>query len=287
VAAPTGVGARSALFFLFNPASAEPGDRVTVRTAGTPQSFEPSRRIRPFQRPYRLYLVPNELAGAVRSRFDPRVHFIGSLRPDKNGRGTLAFTVPPLEPGSYATAVWCPGCARSSRGRTFSVLGVGSGTAARYRPLMLLRVAEQPVTAGSCPGTAPNGNAPPGLRLRTPPGPRPIDWHGNGALFTGLPPGGVFTPRPVDVEPDGSIGTKWYWLAAGVDGSLTVQGRRLDSASTPLQVHRVNRGTLSGYRGATWATPITFPTAGCWQLTARLEDVSLSFVVRVVRPTGA
>jgi hypothetical protein len=49
----------------------------------------------------------------------------------------------------------------------------------------------------------------------------------------------------------------------------------------------LNRGTLSGFNGATWATPITFPTVGCWKLTARVEDVSLSFVVRVVRPPGA
>jgi hypothetical protein len=287
VAAPTGLGARSALFFFFNPATAEPGDRVTVRTAGTPQSFEPSRRVRPFQRPYRLYLVPNEIADTVRSRFDKRIHFIGSLRPDKNGRGVLAFTVPPLESGSYAAAVWCPGCARYGRRSTFSVLGVGSGTAARFRPLMLLRVAAQPVTAESCPVTTPNGSTPPGLRRRRPPGPQPLDWYGNGALFTGLTPGGVFTPRPVDVEPDGSISTKWYWLAAGVDGSLIVQGRMRDSASAPLQVHRVNRGRLSGFNGATWATPITFPTEGCWKLTARVEDVSLSFVVRVVRPPGA
>jgi hypothetical protein len=166
VAAPTGSGARSALFFFFNPATAAPGDRVTVRTAGTPQSFELSRRVRPFQQAYRLYLVPNEIAGTVRSRFDTRLHFIGSLRPDRNGRG--------------------------------------------------------------------------------------------------------------------------YWLAAGVDGSLTVQGGRMsDFASAPLQVHRVNRGTLSGYRGATCATPITFPTEGCWKLTARVKDVSLSFVVRVDRPRGA
>jgi hypothetical protein len=242
--------------------------------------FRLGQRVKPFQQTIRLYLVPRAVASQVRSRYDPRLHFVGSLRPDRAGRGVHAFTVPPLDSDRYTIAFW------TNRTRRFGVQP-SKDIIPRYQPLMLLRVAAQPVTAESCPATAPNGSAPPGLRLRTPPGPRPIDWHGNGALFTGLPPGGVFNPRPVDVEPDGSIGTKWYWLAAGVDGLLTVQGRRLDSASTPLQVHRVNRGTLSGYRGATWATPITFPTEGCWQLTARLEDVSLSFVVRVVRPTGA
>jgi hypothetical protein len=198
VAGATAPGARSALFFFFGPTTATPGERVTVRTAGTPVNFRPSQRVKPLQRPMRLYLVSNADAGSVRSRFDSKLNFIGALRPDKLGRGTLTFTVPPVGPDSYTVAFW------SSRTRRFGVQP-SKDIVPRYRPLMLLRVAEQPVTAGSCRVSAPNGSPPPGLRLRIPPGPRPLGWYGNGALFTGVPPGGVFTPRPVDIEPPGSI----------------------------------------------------------------------------------
>ena len=180
VAAAVPDAGRASLFFLFDPTSAKPGETVTVRLGGTPKSFTQAQAVRPFQRPIRLYVVPNGAAAGVRSRFDSRLHFVGSLVPDARGRGKVSFTVPPLDAGSYAAAAWCPGCARFSFGRTFFTLPVGSGTAPRYRPFMLLRVAPLSFADG-CPATVPNGSTPPGER-------RAPHFHGNGLLWTGLAP---------------------------------------------------------------------------------------------------
>ena len=104
--------------------------------------------------------------------------------------------------------------------------------------------------------------------------------------WTWLARDGVFTATPDNQgwpgDPPGSIATKLYWFAS-VDGLLKVEGERLDAASPPMVVHRVNRGQSSSWRGPTWATPVTFPSEGCWRLTARLGDVSLSYVLEVTR----
>jgi hypothetical protein len=137
---------------------------VKVRAGGTPKGFTLKRRVKLFQRPVRLYLVQNDAAAKVRSRFDPRLNFIGSVVPDKNGRGLLTFSVPPLDPGTYTIAYWCPGCAAYSRGRTFFVQQADQFVPG-YRSQALLRIE----TTQSCPVTLPNANRPPGQ-------PRTVSW---------------------------------------------------------------------------------------------------------------
>lgn len=95
LAAPANAGA--ALFVLFDRPSAAPNDRMTVRTGHTPKDFILSRGVKPFQRAVRIYLVRNDVAARVRSRLDSRLNFVGSITPDKNGRGLLTFSVPPLD----------------------------------------------------------------------------------------------------------------------------------------------------------------------------------------------
>jgi hypothetical protein len=279
IGAVLAASASGALFFLFKPTSAKPGERVTVRLGGTPASFTPSKRAKPLRRPIRVYLVPNDVAGDVHTRLDPRLRFIGQIVPDSNGRGIVTFTVPPLDTDDYAAAAWCPDCARFSAGRTFFVLGVGDDVMPRYRPLMKLHV-EMPSAIEACPVTFPRGGKPRPSSERSP------HWHGNGLVWTRLPLGGVFSVSANhtgwDDAPAGSIGTKWYWFAAqGFDLRLT--GERLDAPSPPLLVHAVNDGQSSMWGGPTWATRISFPSEGCWRLAARVEDVTLSVVVKVVR----
>ena len=194
----------------------------------------------------------------MRTRFDRRLHFIGSLAPDRYVRGTLAFTVPPLDTDGYAVAAWWPGDARYGRRTTFFVWPVGQDTASRYRPLMLLRV-EMPPATETCPVTVPK------------PGP----WgYGNGLLSTWLPGDGVFVARP---EPDGTLFEKLRWIPHGVTGgTLTVRGERLDAAFPSMRVLSVNWG------GGSWASAVLFPSEGCWRISGRVGDVSLSYVVKVV-----
>ena len=259
--------ASAALFFLFDRAEAAPNERVAVRTGNTPRDFVLSRRVEPFQRPVRVYLVRQDVAGQVDSRFDRRLQFVGSIVPDANGRGLARFSVPPLDAGTYTLAYSCPACAAYSRGRTFFVQDPADWVP-RFRSQGLLRIPP----AGSCPVTLPNGNRPPGQ-------PRGVSWYGNGLLWAGLASDGVYAVPPDRVAADGSIGNKLLWVTTPPWRKPTISGERLDEPGR-LHVVGVNTGSFAGYQPS-HMTPVSFPAPGCWRVTARVGDVSLTYVVRV------
>lgn len=253
--------AHGALFFLFSPTSAKPGDRVTVRLGGTPAGFSLADRARPLQRPIRVYLVPDAVAAEVRTRFDARLHFVGSLVPDRNARGLLAFRVPPLDTGTYVVAAWCPQCARHSSGRMFFTLPVPRTS--RYGDQVRLQVG-MPEASVACPVTR-----------------SAREWYGNGMLWTQVDEAGFLR---VLRRPDGSLFQKLAWLPKqGFTGSLSVRGDRLDARSAPLRVLNVfwGYGTSGPTARGSWATPVEFPSEGCWRITARVADVTLSYVALV------
>jgi hypothetical protein len=265
IAAEVAIGAS---FFLFDSPRASAGDDVVVRQAGTPASFGPRNAVRPLQRPVRLYLVPSEIAPRIRSRNDPRLHFIGLFVHDRNGHGITTFTVPPLAAGKYAIASWCPGCPRFSRGRTFFVQSVSPSTT-RYRNRMRLDVQAAPATAETCPATTPNGRVPRGV----PKGTR--TFHGNGVLAAAIPRDGVY----VDRDGDGAVTDKMVWVARGTPATLAVRYERIDVAAAPITAS-TGRGTLAGFSGLSWASRM-FYGDGCWKVTGRIGDVALSFEVEV------
>jgi hypothetical protein len=142
--------------------------------------------------------------------------------------------------------------------------------------------ARQPVAApaqgaAGCPLTRANGDGPPGEQ------PSASD-HGNGLLWTVLPPGSV--DREATREPDGSVSQKYPWWTVGTDGELTIQGRRLDAeGASPLRA-QANSGTpatpfATVPGGRFWSSALYFPTEGCWQVTGRVGTTSLTFVVLV------
>src|SRR5437867_2604131 len=103
--------------------------------------------------------------------------------------------------------------------------------------------------------------------------------YGNDALSTGLWPEGnvVFKPGGAGfVLEDGSLAMKfWWWRLVG--GRLTIEGRRLDKPAPPLGARIPN-----GYGGIGFqATSLIFPSPGCWEVTGRVGDKSLSFVTLV------
>lgn len=127
-----------------------------------------------------------------------------------------------------------------------------------------------------CPVTEPNGAVPPG---------EDPDFAsnvlGSGEIWVGLYPAGtvVFEPGgPGGRDPvDGSLGMKFWWWR-GVPGELEITGRRLDGDAPPMSASIPDGYGQTGFQ----ASALIFPTEGCWEVTGRLEDATLTFVTRVV-----
>jgi hypothetical protein len=156
------------------------------------------------------------------------------------------------------------------------------------------RVHDQALTnseRAACAVTIPNGSQPPvknfGGKVTYSPGyngPRDApdeDSHGNGKLWTVLYPDGTVVFRrggPGFILSDGSLSMKFPWWR-GVRGKLTVEGRRLDSSAPPLRARIPEGYGDTGFQ----STAIIFPTEGCWEVTGKVGQASLTFVTRVVR----
>ena len=130
---------------------------------------------------------------------------------------------------------------------------------------------------GTCSVTLPNGSTPPGEKPSS-------GHHGNGKIWTGLSPYGVVVAGPDYVRPDGTIWMKFPWWADGVEGDLTIRGRRLDAPARRLRAEIDSGWPETGFSGdAFWASAITFPTEGCWEITGSTGDASLTFVNLVIK----
>jgi hypothetical protein len=57
---------------------------------------------------------------------------------------------------------------------------------------------------------------------------------------------------------------------------LTVTGRRLDAQAAPLMADRANNVSS---QPAAMVVGINFPTLGCWEITGRYGNDTLTFVV--------
>jgi len=85
------------------------------------------------------------------------------------------------------------------------------------------------------------------------------------------------------VNPDGSIYTKLGWWR-GVRGAFSIAGRRLDRSAPPLRVslHTASYPTIGFIPSG-----LTFPTIGCWRVTASQGVGRLTFVVLVTKQVVA
>ena len=119
----------------------------------------------------------------------------------------------------------------------------------------------------ACPVTRPNGSIPEGE-----PATAGARYFGNGALWTDLYPNPI-RPRPEDVRENGAVEIKVPWWR-GVAGKLKIEGQRLDATAPPLSAWIPGGYGRRGFQ----STAITFPTAGCWQVTGSVGDASLTFV---------
>ena len=122
-----------------------------------------------------------------------------------------------------------------------------------------------------CPVTKPNGSIPPGETVESP------DYLGNDALWTALWHKGKIFMLPENQNADGSFSMKWTWWR-GVNGALTIEGHRLDAEAEALSADIPEGYGDTGFQVA----EIIFPTTGCWEVTGRVGDSSLTFVTEVI-----
>ena len=125
--------------------------------------------------------------------------------------------------------------------------------------------------SAACNPTRPNGETPPCEE----PGPT---WFGDGGLYTALWPDGQVVADSRSVEADGSIAMKFpWWRAPGVGsaGDLQLTGREIRTGAT------ISADIPGGYGQRFQASAITFPTEGCYEITARSGDARLTIITRV------
>ena len=128
--------------------------------------------------------------------------------------------------------------------------------------------------AVACNPTQPNGDTPPGEDASP-------SFYGNGRLYTSaLWAGGAIVADPSFVGPDGSISMKFAWWRApgvGAPGDLQITGHERSTGASILA------SIPDGYGQRFQASGITFPTEGCYEITARSGDAELTFVVKVTK----
>ena len=78
---------------------------------------------------------------------------------------------------------------------------------------------------------------------------------------------------------DGTIEIKVPWWR-GVNGRLTITGRRIDAEGSPLSAWIPGGYGRRGFQ----STAITYPTPGCWEVTGRVGEASLRFVTLIAEP---
>lgn len=157
----------------------------------------------------------------------------------------------------------------------FVVLAAGcSGSSERSS-----EIAAGDASAKTCPLTVPNGSIPPSANDWG--GGTPENSHGNGKIWTLFWPHTVVIATPDFVQSDGAVRMKWPWWRGG-KGELRISGRRLDSEAPPVRAEIPDAYGRSGFQ----PTAIFFPTDGCWEVTGRVGDASLTFVTIVLKASG-
>lgn len=141
-------------------------------------------------------------------------------------------------------------------------------------PVLVLGLALSPDSTRECAPTPPNGiHAGGGSATMS---------YGIPQLSTLLWPEGIIVFKPAGSgfrTPDEALGMKFpWWRGEGVRGHLRIEGRRLDAQAPPLRSEFTNYGDR-GFQ----ASYVIFPTPGCWEVTGRVRDASITFVTSVVK----
>jgi hypothetical protein len=134
--------------------------------------------------------------------------------------------------------------------------------------------APSPSPTTSCIPTLPTGGTVPGETTANP------QLYSNGQLSTILQPTGEILADNRMIEADGSIGWKFAWWRApgvGAAGDLRITGHELTTGAT------ITASIAEGYGQRFQASGISFPTEGCYEITAVSGEAQLTFVTKVTK----
>ncbi|MDQ3929747.1 MAG: hypothetical protein M3328_11460 [Chloroflexota bacterium] len=110
-------------------------------------------------------------------------------------------------------------------------------------------------------------------------------WYGTNLLWTQLPVDGAW--EELAEGPHGYT-QKVLWWREGYSWKddpspdLTVTGRRLDAPAPPLRASRATNAFAEDIQSA-MLIGVDFPAPGCWEVTGKVTDRELSFVIWVGR----
>jgi plastocyanin len=183
----------------------------------------------------------------------------------------------PIHAGPSFVDLPAPGCWRlelQTSGRTVASidLPVAPAAAAVATPL-----ATCPVTKPTPPFTAPSP-AP-----ASPPASYDEVWYGTRHLWTMLPPAGqVWTAGSLPHEGNGIFQKMFWWsadwkLESELMPAISVSGVRLDGGGGTFGVAG-GTNAIADF-GTAMLVGVEFPFAGCWQVTAKYRDASLTYVL--------
>ncbi len=130
-------------------------------------------------------------------------------------------------------------------------------------------------TPARCPVTKPDANAPIPPAILADAGTRE-GLFGNDVAWVALPPDGETRLVPLD----GGYARKFMWWRL-VEGNLAIDAKRLDAAAPPGRGNVPNGYGPTGFQ----ASGVFFPTTGCWEITGKVADQELRFVVEVTSLT--
>ncbi|MBI4306673.1 MAG: hypothetical protein HY678_10185, partial [Chloroflexi bacterium] len=106
-----------------------------------------------------------------------------------------------------------------------------------------------------------------------------ISVYGHDLLWITFPPDGIVR----GVSRDGGVFEKFLFFPSTWKGVPSFLGRRLDDPT--IRAHfGISSGWTSG--GSFWVVGASFPATGCWEVTARLQDDELQFIVEVSGESG-
>ncbi len=149
----------------------------------------------------------------------------------------------------------------------------------------LIASACTPLLGGACPFTQAADLA------FVPPEPMPAEapyedmfWHGKEALWTMLPKDGKWHDLP---QSEDGFGQKLVFWSLGYDymeesnPTFILNARPLERVSETYQFEQATN-MFNGDLGSAILVGVSFPYAGCWEITGSYRGESLSYVMEIV-----